>query len=74
MNVNYLGAWEYIETTRNQVCDLEESVRKAKANVETINKIMEEWSQSPLYQRKEDKNSSLLNLEVEKMTYFGHLL
>ena len=56
--------WEYIEPTRDQVCDLERRVRLAKANEETIHKIMEQWSQEPLYQRKEDKNCSLLNLEV----------
>ena len=62
--VLHAGVWEYIEPTRDQVCDLERRVRLAKANEETIHKIMEQWSQEPLYQRKEDKNSSLLNLEV----------
>lgn len=57
------GAWGYIEPTRDQVCDLERRVRLAKVNVETMHKIMEEWSHTPLYQRK-DKSSSLLNFEV----------
>lgn len=58
------GVWEYIETTRDQVRDLERRVRLAKENVDNIQKIMEEWSQTSLYQRKEDKNNTLLNLEV----------
>ena len=53
--------WEYIESIRDQVRDLEERVRKSKVNVETISSIMATWAQSPLYQRKKD---SLLNLEV----------
>ena len=57
--------WEYIESTRNMVRDLEKRVRLAKNNVETINSIMGKWCQQPLYQRKEDKKDSLLNLEVD---------
>ena len=59
------GVWEYIEPTRDSVCDLERRVRLAKTNEETMHKIMEQWSQEPLYQRKEDKNCQLLNLEVD---------
>ena len=58
------GAWEYIESTRNMVRDLERCVRLAKVNVETAIDIMAKWCQKPLYQRKEDKKDSLLNLEV----------
>ena len=58
------GVWEYIETTRDQVRDLEHRVRLAKENVEAIRRSMEEWSHTSLYQRKEDKNNTLLNLEV----------
>lgn len=46
------------------VRDLERRVRLAKCNVESIRTIMAKWSASPLYQRKEDKKGSLLNLEV----------
>ena len=58
------GAWEYIESTRDMVRDLERCVRLAKVNVETAIDIMAKWCQKPLYQRKEDKKDSLLNLEV----------
>ena len=60
------GAWEYIEVTRDMVCDLERRVRLAKGNVETIVTIMGGWCQAPLYRRREDKKEqqSLLNIEV----------
>ena len=64
---NYIyntGVWEYIESTRDLVCDLERRVRLAKANVESMCTLMAGWSKSPLYQRKEDKHEPLLKLEV----------
>ncbi len=57
------GVWEYIQETRDKVRDLEQRVRLSKANVE-LQTIMAGWIQSPLYQRKEDKKDTLLNLEV----------
>eukprot|EP00731_Ephydatia_muelleri_P037632 Em0524g1a len=59
-----LGVWEYIESIRDQVRDLEERVRKSKVNVESISALMATWAQQPLYQRKKD---SLLNLEVSRV-------
>ena len=56
--------WDYVEATRKMVCDLEHRVRMAKANVESISKIMVGWCQVPLYQRKDDKKDCLLNLDV----------
>ena len=58
------GAWEYIESTRDVVRDLEKRVGLAKSNVEQITTIMAKWSESPMYLRKGDKKDSLLNLEV----------
>lgn len=49
---------------RQKVCDLERRVRLSKANVEQIVTVMSVWSQTPLYQRKEDKKDCLLGLEV----------
>ena len=63
------GVWEYIEATRDMVRDLEKRVRLAKRNVESISNIMSQWATVPLYQRKEDKKGSLLNLEVIKIYY-----
>ena len=60
----HLGVWEYIESTRDKVRDLERRVRLAKLNVEQMQTIMKGWSQTPLFSRKEDKKDTLLNLEV----------
>ena len=59
-----IGAWEYIESTRDVVRDLEKRVRLAKDNIEQIITIMAKWSETPMYLRKGDKKDSLLNLEV----------
>ena len=60
--------WEYIQSTRDLVCDLERRVRLAKANVDTMCTLMAGWSEAPLYSRKENKKDCLLNLEVIKYT------
>jgi dynein heavy chain len=62
------AAWEYIEMTRDMVRDLEKKVQLAKANVEEMIKIMNKWSERPLYQRKDDKKDCLLNLDERANT------
>ena len=57
------GVWEYIQETRDQVRDLEKRVQKTKDNVDLIKKIMEEWSKTPLFERKELKDVALLALD-----------
>ena len=57
-----VGIWEYIQSTRDQVIDLETRVQKAKNNVDEIVKLMSTWSKAPLFTRKEEKNDTLLNL------------
>ena len=57
------AVWEYIQSTRDRVCDLEKRVRLAKINVDTMCSIMAGWCESPLYTRKAKKDA-LLNLEV----------
>ena len=52
--ISFLGVWEYIQETRDQVFDLEQRVQKAKDNVEKINKIMTTWV-LPIFERKENK-------------------
>ena len=68
------GAWEYIESTRDVVRDLERRVRMAKANVDTMVATMAKWSEAPLYQRKDDKKDLFLNLDVRKHTHSEILL
>ncbi|XP_070581054.1 dynein beta chain, ciliary-like isoform X2 [Ptychodera flava] len=63
LNWNQDGIWEYIQTTRDKVHDLQQRVQKAKQNIENIQKIMGEWSKVPLYERKELKDSALLGLD-----------
>ena len=67
-----LGIWEYIEQTRDIVHDLEKRVRQAKNNVETMNSLMNKWSESPLYERKDGKKELLLNIEVFKRCISHH--
>lgn len=67
----HVGVWEYIESTRDKVRDLEQRVRLAKANVEQMHTIMNGWSQCPLFRRKEDKKDTLLNLEVQSYAECG---
>ena len=63
MSLFVSGVWEYIEATREKVHDLETRVQKSKDNIEEIKKIMTTWSETPLFQRKEDKNDMLLMLD-----------
>ena len=51
--------------------DLEKRVRQAKNNVESMNGLMNKWSELPLYERKDGKKELLLNLEVK---FHTHLL
>ena len=44
--------------------DLEKRVQAAKTNVDTINSLMSKWSESALYDRKDGKKDTLLNLEA----------
>lgn len=62
----FVGVWEYIQSTRDEVIDLESRVQKAKNNVDSIKKLMSTWSNNPLFERKEDKYDTLLNLDDRK--------
>ena len=58
----FVGIWDYIQSTRDEVIDLESRVQKCKNNVDEIVKLMSTWSKAPLFTRKEEKNDCLLNL------------
>ncbi|MEE6512880.1 hypothetical protein FKM82_020191 [Ascaphus truei] len=60
---NNEGVWEYIQETRDAVYDLETRIQKAKTNIETICQAMQEWSASSLFERKDNKKESLLDLD-----------
>ena len=53
---------EYIKSIHATVQDLEERLQKTKDNVENIRKIMKVWSESPLFDRKIEKEPGLINL------------
>uniref|UniRef100_H3A2B2 Dynein axonemal heavy chain 9 n=1 Tax=Latimeria chalumnae TaxID=7897 RepID=H3A2B2_LATCH len=56
------GVWEYIQMIRDSIQDLERRVQKTKDNMEEIQNIMKTWV-SPMFERKEGKKDTLLNLE-----------
>ncbi|XP_062330264.1 dynein axonemal heavy chain 17-like [Osmerus eperlanus] len=59
---NSQGVWENIQLMRDTLQDFHSRINQAKANVEAMNHIMEEWSVSPMFERKCSKDS-LLDLD-----------
>uniref|UniRef100_H3BBD5 Dynein axonemal heavy chain 17 n=1 Tax=Latimeria chalumnae TaxID=7897 RepID=H3BBD5_LATCH len=57
------GVWEYIQEMRDTIFDLETRIQKAKNNIETISLIMQDWSATPMFERKDNKKETLLDLE-----------
>ena len=49
--------------TREQVHDLEKRLQRSKDNVEQIQKLMASWTKAPLFDRVEEKGSTLLGLK-----------
>ncbi|XP_075760265.1 dynein axonemal heavy chain 17 isoform X2 [Pelodiscus sinensis] len=62
------GVLEYIQEMRNVLHDLEARIQKTKLNVENINQLMQEWSASPLFERKDNKETALLDLDGKAQT------
>ena len=56
------GVWEYIKDLLETVHGLEKRLQKSKDNVEQIQKLMSTWSKTPLFERMEGKNTTLLIL------------
>ncbi|NXY46192.1 DYH9 protein, partial [Ceuthmochares aereus] len=56
------GVSDHISVVMGDVQDLEQRVQKAKNNVEEIQTIVRSWV-SPIFERKDGKKESLLNLE-----------
>ena len=50
--------------------DLQKRVQAAKSNVESMNSLMSKWAESPLYERKDGKKETLLNIEVFWIIFF----
>ncbi|PKU27917.1 dynein heavy chain axonemal [Limosa lapponica baueri] len=59
---------EYIQEMRDILYDLQARVQKAKLNMEKINQLMEECSATPLFERKDNKETALLDLDGKAST------
>ncbi|XP_061233427.1 dynein axonemal heavy chain 17 isoform X1 [Neopsephotus bourkii] len=57
------GVMEYIQQMRGVLYDLQSRVQKAKLNVEHITQLIEVCSADPLFQRKDKKETALLDLD-----------
>ena len=62
--ISILGIWDYVNATRDMVHELEKSVQSTKTNVDTVSSLMAKWSVAALYDRKDGKKDTLLNIEV----------
>ncbi|XP_065591372.1 dynein axonemal heavy chain 17 isoform X1 [Cyrtonyx montezumae] len=57
------GVTEYIQEMREILYDLNTRMQKAKLNMENVSQLMEECSASPLFERKDNKDTALLDLD-----------
>ncbi|XP_069187120.1 dynein beta chain, ciliary [Procambarus clarkii] len=57
------GVWEYIEVLRDTVSNLESRVQKAQTNLKRLDGILDNWVQKPIFERRDGKKDTLLNLE-----------
>ncbi|KAF1507297.1 Dynein heavy chain 17, axonemal, partial [Eudyptula minor] len=62
------GVMEYIQEMRQILYDLQTRVQKAKLNMENITQLMEECSAAPLFERKDNKEAALLDLDGKANT------
>ncbi|KAI4885271.1 hypothetical protein NFI96_013674 [Prochilodus magdalenae] len=69
---NSEGVWDYIQKMRNTMHEFHSRLETAKTNVKMIHDIMDEWAMQAMFQRKDNKKESLLDLDgrqaaLEKM-------
>ncbi|XP_065549706.1 dynein axonemal heavy chain 17 [Lathamus discolor] len=62
------GVLEYIQQMRDVLYDLQSRVQKAKLNVENITQLIEVCSADPLFERKDKKETALLDLDGRAST------
>ncbi|XP_077576473.1 dynein axonemal heavy chain 11 [Stigmatopora nigra] len=55
--------WNFISATKKQVQDLVDRASRAKENRDAIQSILKTWSKHTMFYRKDNKKSSLLQLE-----------
>ncbi|XP_078510049.1 dynein axonemal heavy chain 17 isoform X2 [Lissotriton helveticus] len=57
------GVSEYIEQQRARLYDIETRIQKTKTNKEAMSVMMQEWSASPLFERKDTKKDFFLDID-----------
>ncbi|XP_030817712.1 dynein heavy chain 17, axonemal [Camarhynchus parvulus] len=57
------GVMEYIQDMRETLHDLQRRVQTAKLNLQSITQLMEDCAATPLFGRKDNKETALLDLE-----------
>ncbi|NXN68995.1 DYH17 protein, partial [Himantopus himantopus] len=62
------GVTEYIHEMRDILYDLQARVQRAKLNMDSITQLMEECSAAPLFERKDNKEAALLDLDGKANT------
>lgn len=55
--------WDYIVHLRDTVSNLENRVQKAQANIKIMDRILASWVLKPIFERRDGKKDTLLNLE-----------
>ncbi|XP_075415820.1 dynein axonemal heavy chain 17 [Tenrec ecaudatus] len=60
---NSEGVFGYIQETREILHDLQTRIQKSKQNIEGITQAMKDWSTNPMFERKDNKKDTLLDLE-----------
>lgn len=55
--------WSYIQQIRTLVEDLQGRILKAQLNVEKIHNLINTWSLTPLFERKDCKKENLMFLD-----------
>ncbi|NXJ83957.1 DYH17 protein, partial [Trogon melanurus] len=65
---HHKGVTEYLREMRETLYDLQSRVQRAKLNVEAVTQLMEECSAAPLFERKDNKEAALLDLEGKANT------
>ncbi|KAK3559476.1 hypothetical protein QTP86_013663 [Hemibagrus guttatus] len=57
------GIWEYIQKMSDTIQDVQSRIELAKSNVKTMQDIMNDWIVTRMFERKDSKIDSLLDLE-----------
>ncbi|PSN39336.1 Dynein beta chain [Blattella germanica] len=63
LNWNSEDVWTYVEKIRELVEDLQGRVLKAQQNVDAIHELINTWSLTPLFERKDGKKENLIYLD-----------